>query len=73
MYVVSLGVVRNSTRSADQSIVGKTLAYTSVHFINKDNEIVARGSQTKFVAIAQKDERNITSELKPDISESKIT
>jgi len=66
-------VVRDSTRSADQSIVGKTLAYTLVHFINKDNELVARGSHTKFVAIAQKDERNITSELKPDVSESKIT
>jgi acyl-coenzyme A thioesterase 13 len=73
MYVVSLGVVRDSTRGTDQSIVGKTLAYTSVHFINKGNEIVARGSHTKFVAMAQKDERNITSELKPDVSESKIT
>jgi hypothetical protein len=48
--------------------VGKTLAYTSAHFINKDNEIVARGSHTKFVAIAFKDEKNITSELKPETS-----
>jgi len=45
------------------------LAYTSVKFTNKDNEIVARGSHTKFVAIAQKDERNIVDELKPGVSE----
>ena len=54
------------------STVGKTLAYTHVKFINKDNEIVARGSHTKFVSLAQKDERNITEELKPDVSESKV-
>jgi hypothetical protein len=50
----------NINRPADPSTVGKTLAYTSVHFTNKNNEIVARGSHTKFVAIAYKDEKNIS-------------
>lgn len=58
--------------NADGSIVGKTLAYTSVHFVNKNNEIVARGSHTKFVAMAYKDEKNITTELKPERSESQV-
>jgi len=35
------------------------------------DEIVARGSHTKFVAIAWKDEKNITEELKPDVPESR--
>lgn len=55
-----------------RSTVGKTLAYTSCRFINKDNEICARGSHTKFVALAHKDENNITNELKPDVGESKV-
>ncbi|KAI1619829.1 actin-domain-containing protein [Exophiala viscosa] len=46
---------------------GKTLAFTSVKFMNSKNEIVARGSHTKFVASAFKDERNITDELKPEV------
>lgn len=57
---------------ADGSAVGKTLAFTSVKFINKDNEIVARGSHTKFVALAHKDPKNKTDELKPDVSETKV-
>lgn len=52
--------------------VGKTLAFTSIKFINKNNEIVARGSHTKFVAIAHKDEKNIIDQLKPEESESKV-
>ncbi|CAF9919234.1 MAG: hypothetical protein HETSPECPRED_003981, partial [Heterodermia speciosa] len=44
---------------------GKTLAYTSVRFTNKHNELVARGSHTKYVALAWKDESNITDELSP--------
>lgn len=52
--------------------VGKTLAYTSVRFINKDNDIVARGSHTKYVSFAWKDEKNIVEELKPEIPESKV-
>ena len=39
--------------------------------MNKNNEIVARGSHTKFVALAWKDEKNITEELKPEVNESK--
>ena len=54
-------------------IVGKTLAFTSVKFINKDDQIVARGSHTKFVAIAQKDEKNIVEQLKPEKDESKVS
>lgn len=46
--------------------VGKTLAFTSIKFINKDDQIVARGSHTKYVAIAQKDPQNIIDELKPE-------
>merc|ERR1712070_237135 len=34
---------------------GKTLAYTSIRFTNTQNELVARGSHTKFVALAWKD------------------
>ena len=30
-----------------------------------DNEIVARGSHTKYVALAQKDPKNIVDEIKP--------
>ena len=55
-----------------KSSVGKTLAYTSCRFINKNNEICARGSHTKFVALAHKDENNITDELKPVFNESKV-
>ena len=65
-------IMWNLTGRTDENTVGKTLAFTSVHFINKNDEIVARGSHTKFVAIAQKDEKNITSELKPEVNESKV-
>lgn len=45
---------------------GKTLAFTSISFTNKDNEIVARGSHTKYVAVAQKDPDNIVDQLKTE-------
>lgn len=48
------------------------MAYTSVQFINKNNEVVARGSHTKFVALAHKDEKNIVEELKPSQPENKV-
>jgi len=48
------------------------LAFTSVKFINDKNEIVARGSHTKFVALAHKNERNIIDQLKPEENESKV-
>ncbi|RMY37169.1 hypothetical protein D0866_03440 [Hortaea werneckii] len=44
---------------------GKTLAHTSIRFTNTQNELVARGSHTKFVALAWKDPQNITDELSP--------
>jgi acyl-coenzyme A thioesterase 13 len=62
-----------TTSLTDLILVGKTLAYTSVKFMNKHNEIVARGSHTKFVALAWKDEKNITSELKPQVNESQAS
>ncbi|GAB1209539.1 hypothetical protein APSETT445_008320 [Aspergillus pseudonomiae] len=43
--------------------VGKTLAYTSIKFINSKGEIVARGSHTKYIALAWKDPQNIVEEL----------
>ncbi|KAL8895922.1 MAG: hypothetical protein Q9192_003369 [Flavoplaca navasiana] len=45
--------------------VGKTLAYTSIKFTNVKDELVARGSHTKYVALAWKDEKNIVEELSP--------
>ncbi|RMD40889.1 hypothetical protein DV735_g4255, partial [Chaetothyriales sp. CBS 134920] len=48
---------------------GKTLAFTSVSFFNQKDELVARGSHTKFVAQAWKDERNRTEELRPEVEE----
>ncbi|KAK3066036.1 hypothetical protein LTR53_017761, partial [Teratosphaeriaceae sp. CCFEE 6253] len=44
---------------------GKTLAYTSIRFMNAKDELVARGSHTKYVALAWKDPQNITDELSP--------
>ncbi|KAK4619956.1 Putative esterase [Fulvia fulva] len=44
---------------------GKTLAYTSIKFLNNKDEVVARGSHTKYVSIAWKDPNNITEELSP--------
>ncbi|ODH36708.1 hypothetical protein ACO22_02720 [Paracoccidioides brasiliensis] len=46
--------------------VGKTLAFTSAKFTNLENEVVARGSHTKFVAIAFKDPKNIVHQLQPE-------
>jgi acyl-coenzyme A thioesterase 13 len=33
--------------SVDLSVVGKTLAYTSIRFTNAKGDLVARGSHTK--------------------------
>lgn len=43
---------------------GKTLAYTSIKFLNSKDEVFARGSHTKYVALAWKDPNNII-ELNP--------
>ncbi|GAT25367.1 thioesterase family protein [Aspergillus luchuensis] len=50
--------------------VGKTLAYTSIKFANTKGEVFARGSHTKFVALAWKDPQNIVEEIKKLESES---
>ncbi|KAB8231060.1 PaaI family thioesterase [Aspergillus alliaceus] len=42
---------------------GKTLAYTSIKFVNSKGEVVARGSHTKYIALAWKDPQNIVEEL----------
>lgn len=51
--------------------VGKTLAFTSINFSNSKGEIFARGSHTKYVALAWKDPNNIVEELSPKPSEKK--
>ncbi|EEA24571.1 hypothetical protein TMatcc_007677 [Talaromyces marneffei ATCC 18224] len=43
---------------------GKTLAYTSIKFMNDKDEVFARGSHTKYIALAFKDPKNIVEELK---------
>ena len=43
---------------------GKTMAFTSIKFSNMEGDVVARGSHTKYVAIAWKDENNRTEEMK---------
>ncbi|OAL49570.1 acyl-coenzyme A thioesteras-like protein 13 [Pyrenochaeta sp. DS3sAY3a] len=50
---------------------GKTLAYTSIHFTNAKGEEFARGSHTKYVALAWKDPNNIVEELSPKPSAKK--
>ncbi|KAL9104747.1 MAG: hypothetical protein Q9163_000359 [Psora crenata] len=42
---------------------GKTLAYTSIRFMNGTNELVARGSHTKYIASAWKDHNNQGEEM----------
>jgi acyl-coenzyme A thioesterase 13 len=38
--------------------------------MNDKDEVVARGSHTKFVAVAWRDEKNKTEELKSDLEET---
>ncbi|CCG84057.1 protein of unknown function [Taphrina deformans PYCC 5710] len=47
--------------------LGKTLAYTRVEFMNEQGQMVARGSHTKFIAIARTHEENCLEELKTDV------
>ncbi|PSS15080.1 hypothetical protein M430DRAFT_123751 [Amorphotheca resinae ATCC 22711] len=44
---------------------GKTLAYTSIQFTNSKGELAARGSHTKYIALAWKHPENIVGELSP--------
>lgn len=45
---------------------GKTMAYTSIRFMNEKDQLVARGSHTKYVALAWKDEGNRVEEMAMD-------
>ena len=45
---------------------GKTMAYTSIKFVNAKDELVARGSHTKYVALAWRDENNKVEEMKTE-------
>lgn len=65
-YLGSGGTVGDTIRAeVTCDKFGKTLAYTTVKFTNARDEVFARGSHTKFVAIAWKDENNIVEELSP--------
>ncbi|KAF2687427.1 putative PaaI_thioesterase family protein [Lentithecium fluviatile CBS 122367] len=50
---------------------GKTLAFTSIQFKNSQDQVFARGSHTKYIALAFKDHRNVVEELTPK-SEKKV-
>ncbi|KAF2644898.1 esterase [Massarina eburnea CBS 473.64] len=43
---------------------GKTMAFTSVRFMNAGGGLVARGSHSKFIAKAWEDERNRVEEMR---------
>jgi hypothetical protein len=44
------------------------LAYTRIEFRNEKEEVVARGSHTKYVSFAWKDERNVVGEMTGETS-----
>ncbi|RPA97833.1 Thioesterase/thiol ester dehydrase-isomerase [Choiromyces venosus 120613-1] len=68
-YLTSGGKVGHVVRGeATCDKFGKTLAYTTVLFHNKDNQLVARGSHTKYVKIALTDPKNILEELSPELN-----
>ena len=46
-------------------LVGKTMAFTSIRFTNEKGQLFARGSHTKYIALAWKDPNNIVEELTP--------
>ncbi|KAL2048682.1 hypothetical protein N7G274_000594 [Stereocaulon virgatum] len=65
-YINSGGKIGDIIRAkANCDKFGKTLAYTSITFYNGKDQLVARGSHTKFVALAWKDEKNSVDELSP--------
>ncbi|KAF6221854.1 hypothetical protein HO133_001822 [Letharia lupina] len=65
-YINSGGKVGDTLRAeVTCDKFGKTLAYTSIRFLNGRDELVAKGSHTKYVALAWKDENNIVEELSP--------
>lgn len=65
-YINSGGKVGDTLRAeVTCDKFGKTLAFTSIRFLNGRDELVAKGSHTKYVALAWKDENNIVEELSP--------
>jgi len=50
---------------------GKTLAFTSIVFRNAKEELVARGSHTKYITQAWKNEKNIIEKLKEEEEQAK--
>jgi acyl-coenzyme A thioesterase 13 len=44
---------------------GKTMAFTSIRFMNEKEQVFARGSHTKYIALAWKDPNNIVEKLTP--------
>ncbi|PVI06180.1 acyl-coenzyme A thioesteras-like protein 13 [Periconia macrospinosa] len=44
---------------------GKTMAFTSIRFMNEKDQVFARGSHSKYIALAWKDPNNIVEELTP--------
>jgi len=65
-YLNSGGKIGDTIRAeVECDKFGKSLAYTSIRFLNVKNELVARGSHTKYVSIAWKDPNNIVEELSP--------
>ncbi|KAF2473157.1 acyl-coenzyme A thioesteras-like protein 13 [Lindgomyces ingoldianus] len=46
---------------------GKTMAFTSIRFMNSNEEVFARGSHTKYIALAWKDPKNTVEELTPRV------
>lgn len=52
---------------------GKTMAFTSIKFMNAEGAVVARGSHTKYVAIAWKDENNQVDEMMKEEQNSNRT
>ncbi|KAL9618757.1 MAG: hypothetical protein Q9160_006551 [Pyrenula sp. 1 TL-2023] len=58
-YLSSGGKVGDLVRAeAICDKLGKSLAFTSIRFVNKDDELVARGSHTKYVVHATKNADN---------------
>ncbi|KAK9465830.1 HotDog domain-containing protein [Lipomyces arxii] len=45
--------------------LGRSLAFTTVEFYKHSNELFARGTHTKYIAAAMKDEHNRIEEHKP--------
>jgi acyl-coenzyme A thioesterase 13 len=71
-YLLSGGIVGDMINAKAQcDKFGKTLAFTSIAFTNERGQTVARGSHTKYVLQAWKNNRNIVGELKNETTKTK--